>query len=88
RDPLSQVSRFFRSLHYGCFLVVNLCQHFEERGNGNYDSSVLFNQVQKIPCVDHNAPMMHQLLEYCERSTNWLNCHHNNVISVHCQAKP
>jgi hypothetical protein len=46
---------------------------------------VLFNQVQKIPCVDHNAPMMHQLLGYCERSTTWLNRHHDNVISVHCQ---
>ena len=82
---MSQVARFFRTLHYGCFLVVNLCQQFEERGNGNYDSSVLFNQVQKIPCVDHNAPMMHQLLAYLERSTDWLNRHHDNVISVHCQ---
>ncbi|KAJ1478258.1 protein-tyrosine phosphatase-like protein, partial [Baffinella frigidus] len=71
--------------HYGCFLVINLCQHFEERGNGNYDNSTLFNQVQKIPCVDHNAPMMHQLLSCLERSTDWLNQHSDNVVSVHCQ---
>ena len=43
RNP--KVSRFFRNHHYGSFLVANLCQHFEERGNGNYDSSILFHQV-------------------------------------------
>ena len=46
---------------------------------------MLFNQVQKIPCVDHNAPMMHQILVYCERATAFLNGNSNNVISVHCQ---
>jgi hypothetical protein len=85
RNDIQEVSRFFRTLHYGSFLVTNLCQHFEERGNGNYDCSALFNQVQKIPCVDHNAPTMQQLIGFVERATCWLNLNPENTLAVHCQ---
>ncbi|KAJ1483049.1 hypothetical protein T484DRAFT_1801738 [Baffinella frigidus] len=31
RNDINEVSRFFRNQHYGHFLVVNLCEHLDER---------------------------------------------------------
>ena len=46
-----EVSRFFSSRHYGHFVVTNLCNAFEEGGNGNYDQALLYNQVPDSPAL-------------------------------------
>lgn len=85
RNDIRQVARFFSGRHYGGFVVTNLCEAFEEKGNGNYDCSLLYNQVQKLPMRDHNAPALCTLVLFCESATEWLNQNKNNIIAVHCQ---
>lgn len=85
RNDIADVARFFASRHYGSFAVVNLCEAQEEGGNGNYDTALLFGQVQKCPFPDHNAPSFLALVNYCEASTDFLNAGGKNVIAVHCQ---
>ncbi len=47
RNEVQQVARFFAARHYGHFVVLNLCEGFEEGGNGNYDQALLYNQVRR-----------------------------------------
>ena len=54
-------------------------------GNGNYDPSLLFNQVQKYPMRDHNICALSMLVAYCEHATILLNESGENVVAVHCQ---
>lgn len=85
RNDIHEVARFLATRHYGHFLVFNLCEHFEEGGNGNYDCTILYDQVVKIPFRDHNAPRLHVLLQFCEQAAAWLNQHRSNVLIIHCQ---
>lgn len=39
RNDIFEVARFFSQKHYGQFRVINLCEEFEENGNGNYAPS-------------------------------------------------
>eukprot|EP00961_Rhodomonas_salina_P017103 229971-Rhodomonas_salina.9 len=82
---MADVARFFASKHYGSFAVLNLCEHHEESGNGNYHPSLLFGQVQKVPMRDHNAPAFQTLVDFCEAATHFLNAGDKNVVAVHCQ---
>lgn len=45
RNDIREVARFFAMHHYGRFKIFNLCESYEEKGNGNYDRLLLFNQV-------------------------------------------
>jgi hypothetical protein len=47
RNDIRAVGRFFATRHYGKFRIFNLCQPFEETGNGNYDNNLLYDQVQR-----------------------------------------
>ena len=42
-------------------------------------------QVQKIPTRDHNAPLLHDLVNFLEQASAWLNLNMHNVVAVHCQ---
>eukprot|EP00286_Rhodomonas_abbreviata_P000128 CAMPEP_0181290110 /NCGR_PEP_ID=MMETSP1101-20121128/1243_1 /TAXON_ID=46948 /ORGANISM="Rhodomonas abbreviata, Strain Caron Lab Isolate" /LENGTH=633 /DNA_ID=CAMNT_0023394381 /DNA_START=347 /DNA_END=2244 /DNA_ORIENTATION=- len=85
RNDITEVARFFRERHYGKYKVYNLCEHHESKGNGNYDCALLYNQVQKYPFRDHNAPSLETLMNFCEDATAWLNDSPSNVVAVHCQ---
>jgi PTEN phosphatase family protein len=71
--------------HYGKFRVFNLCQAFEESGNGNYDNKLLYDQVQKIPLRDHDVPPLYILIHFCEMATVWLNKDEENLAAIHCR---
>jgi hypothetical protein len=43
---------------------------------------LLFDQVQKLPFHDHNAPPLLVLVEYCRQATAWLNENPANVVAV------
>lgn len=45
RNDIREVARLFATRHYGRFLIYNLCEDFEESGNGNYDCMLLYDQV-------------------------------------------
>jgi len=85
RNDIKEVARFFATRHYGSFLVFNLCEHHEENGNGNYDTRLLYGQVQKLPFRDHNAPPFHWLGRYCEQASAWLDMQSSSLVAVHCQ---
>jgi len=80
-----QVSRFFATNHYGRFLVFNLCESHEEGGNGNYDNSLLYNQVVKIPFNDHSVPTLHSLVSFLKIASEWLDTSPSHVVAVHCK---
>ncbi len=69
----------------GTFLVYNLCESHEEGGNGNYDTSLLYNQVQRISFYDHNVPRFRCIVKFCETASTWLNAQDKNIVAVHCQ---
>jgi len=85
RNDIRDFARFLATRHYGKFRIFNLCQAFEESGNGNYDNKLLYDQVQKIPLRDHDVPPLYILILFCEMATAWLNKDAENVIAVHCR---
>lgn len=60
-------------------------QDHEERGNGNYDPALLYNQVQRLALKDHNGPPLHLLISFCENACEWLNADEINIVAIHCQ---
>jgi len=85
RNDIRHVARFFATRHYGTFLVYNLCENHEEEGNGNYDTKMLFDQVQKLPFPDHNAPPLKWLVRFCQNASFFLNACPFNVVCIHCR---
>jgi hypothetical protein len=43
---------------------------------------LLYNQVQKLPFRDHNAPPLLVLVGFCKQATAWLNENPANIVSV------
>ena len=87
RNDIRHVARFFATRHYGTFLVYNLCENHEEEGNGNYDTKMLFGQVQKLAFPDHNAPPLRWLVRFCRNASFYLNASPQNLVCVHCRGK-
>jgi hypothetical protein len=50
RNDVHAVAKFFTTRHYGSFQIFNLCEPFEEAGNGNYDRKLFFGQVARELC--------------------------------------
>jgi hypothetical protein len=57
-------------------------QDFETGGNGCYDCTLLYDQVQKLPFHDHNAPPLRVLVAFCKQATSWLNQDPSNIVAV------
>ncbi|EKX33303.1 hypothetical protein GUITHDRAFT_44162, partial [Guillardia theta CCMP2712] len=85
RNDIRDVARFFATRHYASFVVHNLCESFEENGNGNYDPRFLYYQVKKIPTRDHNVNSLLRIIVFCEQATKILNEDNDNVIVIHCK---
>lgn len=85
RNEIKEVSRFFRTWHYGHFKIYNLCESHEENGSGNYDTGFFYHQVQKVPMKDKHAPPLHVLVHFCEDASAWLEEDPLNVLAVHCK---
>ena len=63
-------------------------QDFETNGNGCYDCMLLYNQVQKLPFRDHNAPPLLVLVGFCRQATAWMNENPANIVSVSTDSLP
>ncbi len=85
RNDIRDVAKFFATRHYGSFVIYNLCEHHEEEGNGNYDTGILFDQVQKLPFHDHNPPSLKQLVRFCQNASHFLNKSPKHTVAVHCR---
>jgi len=85
RNDIRDTCRFFTSRHYGAFKVFNLCEGFEESGNGNYDTTLFYNQVVKVPQRDHNICSLQTLVNTIKQATAFLNLDNSNVVAFHCR---
>ena len=57
-----QVSNFLTSRHYGGFKIFNLCEAFEEFGNGNYEGRFFHQQVVRpLPLFSLSLSLSHTL---------------------------
>jgi hypothetical protein len=78
-----QVSRFFTSRHYGAFKIFNLCEGFEESGNGNYDQKLFWDQVWTLSawtCVEQPG-MLTGRVPACR----WSRSPSATTTSAHCR---
>ena len=87
RNDIHVVSRFMSFRHYGCFFIFNLCDTYTSSDGvtGNYNPSMLFNQVQRIPFEDHGPPLMSEMIQFCEEAQLWLLKDPRNVVACHCK---
>ncbi|KAJ1480040.1 hypothetical protein T484DRAFT_1812105 [Baffinella frigidus] len=85
RNDIRQVSHFLTSQHYGGYKIFNLCEAFEEFGNGNYDARFFHQQVVRITMRDHNICSLGALVSFCRQATAFLNLDPSNVVVVHCR---
>ncbi|XP_065178138.1 phosphatidylinositol 3,4,5-trisphosphate 3-phosphatase TPTE2-like [Sycon ciliatum] len=79
RNSAAEVVRFFETKHPGHYRVYNLCS---EKG---YDVGMFSGQVYRVKIDDHNVPLLHELIEFCEDVHRWMEAHPDNVIAVHCK---
>ena len=73
RNDIHVVSKFFTYRHYGKFQIFNLCEPFEESGNGNYDRELFYNQVCKVSMHDHNICRLQTLVIFAKQACAFLN---------------
>ena len=83
-SSLKQHCVLLQSDDHGIRITSNEQDH-EESGNGNYDPTLLYNQVVRYTLRDHNAPDLITLVSFLNQATEWLNADPENVVAVHCQ---
>uniref|UniRef100_H2YDZ4 Phosphatidylinositol-3,4,5-trisphosphate 3-phosphatase n=1 Tax=Ciona savignyi TaxID=51511 RepID=H2YDZ4_CIOSA len=79
RNPIDEVSRFFKTKYPDKFRIYNLCS---ERG---YDESKFDNRVYRVMIDDHNVPTLVDLLKFIDDAKAWLNSDADNVVAIHCK---
>lgn len=85
RNDIHVVSKFFTYRHYGKFQIFNLCEPFEESGNGNYDRELFYNQVCKVSMHDHNICRLQTLVIFAKQACAFLNLDEKNIVAIHCR---
>ena len=87
RNNIHQVSRYFALRHYGRFFVFNLCDTYDSSDGimGQYNTSMLYNKVHRVPFEDHSPPLMSELVYFCQEAATWMARHPENVVVVHCK---
>jgi len=85
RNDIHMVSKFFTYNHYGRFQIFNLCEPFEEAGNGNYDRELFYKQVCKVPQRDHNICALQALVNFAKQAVAFLNIEEDNIVAIHCR---
>eukprot|EP00960_Hanusia_phi_P014838 439519-Hanusia_phi.AAC.1 len=78
-NSLEEVQRFFYLKHPANHLIFNVCS---ER---SYDARLFGNRVERIPTVNHNPPLLSQIVSFLEHSASYLEDDTNHVIAVHCK---
>eukprot|EP00923_Selenidium_pygospionis_P034554 GHVN01060193.1.p1 GENE.GHVN01060193.1~~GHVN01060193.1.p1 ORF type:complete len:398 (+),score=54.82 GHVN01060193.1:2969-4162(+) len=78
RNPIQDVSHFFRSRFPDDHLIIDLCV---ERSYPHY----YFYKTMKFPFDDHSVPALETLLSCCEAMGEFLHSHPQGVVAVHCK---
>ncbi len=79
RNPISEVSRFFKVMHPSTFKIYNLCPELPYP-HEPFDGSVRLFDVQ-----DHTPPRLAMLVEFCNEAHEWLSNSDEHVVAVHCR---
>uniref|UniRef100_F6XHE4 Phosphatidylinositol-3,4,5-trisphosphate 3-phosphatase n=1 Tax=Ciona intestinalis TaxID=7719 RepID=F6XHE4_CIOIN len=79
RNPIGEVSRFFKTKHPDKFRIYNLCS---ERG---YDETKFDNHVYRVMIDDHNVPTLVDLLKFIDDAKVWMTSDPDHVIAIHCK---
>lgn len=82
RNSAASTHDFMAQRHPGRFRIWNLCC---EAGR-SYSKDLFMGSVVEIGFLDHNAPRMEQVEEFCRGVDEWLAAHPDNVAAVHCKA--
>ncbi|KAA0167271.1 hypothetical protein FNF27_07354 [Cafeteria roenbergensis] len=82
RNSAASTHDFMEQRHPGRFRIWNLCS---EAGR-SYSKDLFMGSVVEIGFLDHNAPRMEQVEEFCRGVDEWLAAHPDNVAAVHCKA--
>ncbi|XP_076800639.1 phosphatidylinositol 3,4,5-trisphosphate 3-phosphatase TPTE2-like [Clavelina lepadiformis] len=79
RNPIAEVSRFFKTKHPGKYKIYNLCS---ER---SYDGKMFDESVYRVMIDDHNVPTIKDLMKFIEDAKEWMSQDEKNVIAIHCK---
>jgi len=82
RNRRDDVVKFLEEAHKDRYKVWNLCAESDRK----YDPSVFKGNVSLIGFKDHNCPTLHQIKQFCEEASTWLDQNTENVVVVHCKA--
>mmetsp|Transcript_27483 Transcript_27483/g.63549 ORF Transcript_27483/g.63549 Transcript_27483/m.63549 type:complete len:680 (-) Transcript_27483:51-2090(-) len=83
RNPLPQLTRFFRLRHKGHFRIYNACP---EKPYDVSSFEKIGGSVCHIKVQDHSPPTMAQLVDFLNDAGHFKKLHPKNVIAVHCKA--
>ncbi|XP_070198139.1 phosphatidylinositol 3,4,5-trisphosphate 3-phosphatase TPTE2-like isoform X2 [Littorina saxatilis] len=79
RNPIDEVARFFNTKHKDHYKIFNLCS---ERC---YDETLFDNNVERIFIDDHNVPKAQEMLDFANKTREWMEADPENVIAIHCK---
>ncbi|PRP85600.1 putative TPIP alpha lipid phosphatase [Planoprotostelium fungivorum] len=82
RNPRHDVKKFFERRHPNGYKVYNLCG---ESGR-HYEASVFNGRVSYFPFMDHQAPPITLMGEFCKDVEDWIKAEPGHVAAIHCKA--
>jgi len=82
RNPRHDVKKFFERRHPDGYKVYNLCG---EAGR-YYEADVFHGRVAYYPFLDHQAPPITLMGEFCRDVEQWMKENPEHVAAIHCKA--
>lgn len=79
RNPVNEVSRFFKEKHPGCFRIYNVCPELP------YPTRLFANEVVAYDVQDHTPPSMNEFVKFLNNARDWQALSKENIIAVHCK---
>lgn len=79
RNPVYEVSRFFKEKHPGCFRIYNVCPELP------YPTRLFANEVVAYDVQDHTPPSMNDYVKFLNNTRDWQALNKEHIIAVHCK---
>jgi hypothetical protein len=83
RNPRSELLRFFDSRHQDAYRIYNLtCEPGRVYGRHEFHG-----RCRLFPFLDHNAPTLDMMVDFCEDAAAFLAESPQTVIGIHCKVR-
>lgn len=80
RNPITEVSRFFRTFHLGHFKIYNCCPELP------YPSEPFEGSIRCFDIQDHTPPRIKEIVEFLKDARDFVDqALDDNVVVVHCR---